>query len=262
LNDKKWSGMSVDLQQVLNLFEPISLEQADKARLMNRVDSKFVISVSQLEVILEEIREDYQVLSVDGIRQMPYRTRYLDTPDFSMFKAHVNGKLNRYKVRFREYPLTGMLFLESKFKMNRNRTIKKRISRRDRIPEQNEVEDQFVAEQTPYHREDLETKLYNRFNRISLIHKTVNERITMDTDICFSLDREHWKGLGPLAVIELKQEHFSRHAGFAHTLRQHGIRPVGFSKYCIGVSMLYPDQKTNQMKRKFLYLNKLTKQPS
>jgi len=251
--------MSVDLQQLLNHFEPISLNDADKARLMNRVDSKFVVSVDKLEEILSEIWSDYQVLSIDGVRNLPYRTKYLDTPDFAMFKAHVNGKLNRYKVRFREYPLTGMRFLESKFKLNRGRTIKKRISRQERIPEENEVEDQFVSEQTPYNREDLETKLYNKFNRISLIHKRVNERITIDTDIHFSLDKEEWKALGDVSVIELKQEQFSRHAGFTRILRKHGIRPVGFSKYCIGVSMLYPDTKINRMKQKILLLNKLTK---
>jgi hypothetical protein len=251
--------MSVDLEELLNHFEPIGLAEADKARLMNRVDSKFVVSVDKLEEILEEIRADYQVLTIDGVKNMPYRTRYLDTPDFAMFNAHVNGKLNRYKVRFREYPLTGMRFLESKFKMNRSRTIKKRISRRQRIPEENEVEDQFVAEQTPYNREDLETKLYNKFNRISLVHKTVNERITIDTDIHFSRDRSEWRALGDVSVIELKQEQFSRHAGFTRILRKHGIRPVSFSKYCMGVAMLYPDRKINRMKGKFLLLNKLTK---
>jgi len=254
--------MSVDLQSLLNHFEPISLDAADKARLMNRVDSKFVVSVDKLEGILEETWSDYQVLSIEGERNLPYRTRYLDTPDFAMFNAHVNGKLNRYKIRFREYPLTGMRFLESKFKMNRNRTIKKRISRQERIPEGNEVEEQFVMQQTPYNREDLETKLYNRFKRVSLVHRTVNERITIDTDIFFSTDKENWQALGDLAVIELKQEQFSRHVGFTRILRRHGIRPIGFSKYCIGVSMLYPDRKINRMKQKIRLLNKLTRHSS
>lgn len=251
--------MSVDLQQLLNHFEPITLEYADRARLMNRVDSKFVAPVDKLEEIFKEIFDDYQVLCIGDIRNLPYRTRYLDTPVFDMYNAHINGKLNRYKVRFREYPLTGMQFLESKFKMNRNRTIKKRISRQERVQEENEVEEQFVAEQTPYSREELETKLYNRFNRISLVHKAVNERITIDTDILFSIDQENWKGLENVAVIELKQEQFNQQGGFTHILRKHGIRPIGFSKYCMGVSMLYPDRKINQLKQKFLMLKKLTK---
>ena len=43
-----------------------------------------------------------------------------------MFHNHHNGKLNRYKIRFRDYINTKNSFLEVKFKTNKGETIKSR----------------------------------------------------------------------------------------------------------------------------------------
>ena len=40
---------------------------------------------------------------------------------------HQNKKLNRYKIRQREYLISDISFFEIKFKSNKGRTIKKRI---------------------------------------------------------------------------------------------------------------------------------------
>ena len=54
----------------------------DKVALMNRVDTKFVVSFNDLPLILDELRADYKMLEIDGLRIHPYKTSYFDTEGF------------------------------------------------------------------------------------------------------------------------------------------------------------------------------------
>ena len=56
-----------------------------------------------------------------------YRSLYYDTVDRQFFLDHHNERVNRYKVRFREYVNSGLSFLEVKCKNNKKKTIKNRI---------------------------------------------------------------------------------------------------------------------------------------
>lgn len=99
------------LSQVLSRFEPISLEQMDNVRLMDRTDTKFVFRIEQLPFFLEQVSNDYRVLEVTSARISRYETLYFDTEDFQLYLKHQNGKLNRYKIRFRKYVESGLNFL-------------------------------------------------------------------------------------------------------------------------------------------------------
>ena len=52
--------------------------------------------------ILKNISSEYFCLEIDG-KGLLLQTEYLDTIDNLLFKNHQNGKLNRYKIRFRDY---------------------------------------------------------------------------------------------------------------------------------------------------------------
>jgi hypothetical protein len=60
-----------------------------------------------------------------------------------------------------------------------------------------------------------------------------------------------------VAVAELKMEADRRDSPFLAQMRNQRIRPQGFSKYCIGVSLLYGQVKKNSLKPKLLRLEKL-----
>ena len=166
-------------------FDTIGLSEMDKVSLMNRKDTKYWFHKNILAELFEAIKDNYYVLEIDGERQMPYKTEYFDTPLNQMYVAHHNGKLNRCKVRKRSYLLNGISFLEIKFKNNKNRTIKKRMS----VPvNQNEFspqEDAFIQKYTPYSSDMLHTSLTNKFKRITLVNKNFNERCTIDTGLFF-----------------------------------------------------------------------------
>ena len=86
------------INNILSSFEPISLNQMDEVKLMNRTDTKFVFEYSLLEKVIEEIKAHYYVLDIDGVRLNAYRSLYFDTKDFKFYFEHHNGKKNRNKV--------------------------------------------------------------------------------------------------------------------------------------------------------------------
>ena len=81
----------------------------DEVKLMNRTDTKFVFEYSLLQKVLNEIKDHYYVLNIDGVRLNAYRSLYFDTDDFKFYFDHHNGK-NRIKVRYREYMDSGLCF--------------------------------------------------------------------------------------------------------------------------------------------------------
>ena len=87
----------------LSSFDKISLDEMNGVSLMKRVDTKFILSESQLLKVFSKIQKDYKVLEIDNERLMQYSTLYFDTQNKKCFKEHHNGKLNRYKIRMRKY---------------------------------------------------------------------------------------------------------------------------------------------------------------
>ncbi len=92
------------IQEILNQYEPITLEDMKEIRLMNRIDTKFVTTVPVLRQLLELAREDYFVQETGGLRISPYYTLYFDTEDCKMYQVHEAGHLVRQKLRIRSYP--------------------------------------------------------------------------------------------------------------------------------------------------------------
>ena len=115
------------MQDLLNLYAPISLEDMREIRLMNRIDTKFVTTVPVLLQLLEMAKDDYWAQEIDGERNLAYQTTYFDTLDYNMYYVHQSGHTNRQKLRFRTYVSSNLQFMEVKTKNNHGRTKKKRM---------------------------------------------------------------------------------------------------------------------------------------
>ena len=113
--------------ELLNKFNPITLEQMSGVKLMNRTDTKFVTTLDRLRLLLEMAQSDYYIQEIDGERNMEYDTTYFDTQAFDMYRQHQYGHANRQKIRFRTYVSSHLQFMEVKTKNNHGRTKKKRI---------------------------------------------------------------------------------------------------------------------------------------
>jgi len=236
-------------------FDTIELSEMDKVSLMNRKDTKYWFHKELLSELFVAIKDSYYVLAIDGETQMPYKTEYFDTPLNQMYVAHHNGNLNRCKVRKRSYLLNGKSFLEIKFKNNKSRTIKKRMSIPINLSELGDREDSFIRQFTPYSADMLYPSLANNFKRITLVNKNFNERCTIDTGLFFE-NTSTQKKLSDLVIVEIKSDGLANHSPLAIYLREHHIKASGFSKYCMGRGLLEKDLKKNAFKPKLRILEK------
>lgn len=242
--------------QLLHGFEPIGLAELDRVALQDRSDTKFVLHVSGLQHILAALSERARILEIDGQRLHKYRTLYFDTADFALYRSHHSGSRNRFKVRSRWYASTDRAFLETKLKTNTDRTIKHRMPTREIVTRLNAENSAFVHAHLPAETQQLAATLWNEFRRITLVSKQQHERLTIDLGLQYSNDGR-MLGLPPLAIVELKQAVRSHDSDFLRVLRKHNVRSTPFSKYCIGVSLLYPDIKHNNFKELHRLLGRL-----
>ena len=186
---------------------------------------------------------------------MAYRTNYFDTAGFKMYNEHQNGKLNRFKIREREYTDSDVNFLEVKFKNNKGRTLKSRTLRSESQNQFTKDEFIFLQSHSPFIPEELEFKLCNDYKRITLTNQI--ERVTIDFDMNFISNRGETISIPSLAIVEVKQKKRSMDSPAISILKKHHIRSIGFSKYCIGSMMLYNNLKSNSFKSKIQLINKL-----
>lgn len=240
------------------LYKTIKLDEIEKAQLMNRVDRKYWFNQKVLQDILLELHDDYYILSVEGQQKTPYQTVYYDTDENEMYTAHHNGKLNRFKIRKRTYKATNASFLEIKFKTNKGRTIKTRIpSNNNKMFTRKDVE--FLNNLTPYDGKELKVALVNNFYRVTLVNKNLKERCTIDTNLRFWNNKQTCS-LKNLVIVEIKTELNGDDSPFEEALKKRGIYPAGFSKYCIGRSMIDYDIKKNAFKKKLRRIEKVIRE--
>lgn len=237
---------------------------------MNRVDTKFITDVSQISRLLEACGRQYFLQKIDERYNMPYFTRYYDTPDTDMFYQHQRGKKRRQKIRTRVYEGAHELeFLEIKSKNNKGRTSKKRVIMEPgtRLVVDNTHEKEFsvvegyktfVSEYSDYRLENLLPQIENHFFRLTLVNIDLTERITIDTGIEFHNIQNHtYINLGKLGIIEWKRDGVNNKSGLGNILRELRIHESGFSKYCMGMAMTDLNLRTNRLKSRIRRVNKL-----
>ncbi len=244
------------MNELLPGFDPITLEQMKGIKLMNRTDTKFITTIDRLEELLLKAQSQYWAQDIDGDRNMPYFTRYFDTPECGMYVSHQNGKKTRQKVRVRSYVSSGLAFIEVKNKNNHGRTKKKRIAIAHKDVGQDEYND-FLSQHLSYNPEILLGQIENQFNRITLVNKQKTERLTIDTGLRFhNLVTDNKMDLDRLVIIELKRDG-NVYSPIRDIMRDLHIHPQGFSKYCMGMALTNESLKRNRFKERLLLLEKM-----
>lgn len=237
------------------LLESIQLKEMDRVKLMNRTDTKYWFHYQCLQQILHEIQNDYFVLEINNESKLPYTTSYYDTLNNNMFTEHHNGKLNRYKVRRRSYVSSGISFLEVKFKSNKGRTIKKRISSEFGNSAFTDQEIEFLSRYIPFNPDELHFTLINNFSRLTLVNKNFKERCTIDMNLRFEM-ADKSIALEDLVIVEIKSDGKIENSPLALALYEQRIKPSGFSKYCVGRTLTDVALKRNAFKGKIKRIEK------
>ena len=245
-----------NLAGLLTHFSPISLAEMDDVALLNRTDTKYVLTLPQLCEVLTALPQHYRILEINHIRLNHYQTLYFDTPTFDLYLAHHAGRRDRVKVRSRQYVDTHRSFLEIKHKTNKDHTIKHRLPTTGFVTHLTAETDEFLHAEMPTTTLNLEPKLGNNFSRLTLVSLHRPERLTLDVQLQFISGREA-VSLPEIVIAEVKQVGRNPDSDFIQQMRAMKIQPMGFSKYCMGISLLYPQVKHNNFKPKLRWLSKL-----
>lgn len=234
--------------ECLMKFKRHGLMDLKDAALMNRVDTKYLISRDKLVPLLEGLLPFYSALEINGKRIFTYENTYFDTPELDFYRQHHQGKLNRFKVRHRDYVDSKKGYLEVKFKNNKGRTIKSRIqSALASVDGDSEMA--FLNSQLKDQFSNLKVSQWGCYQRIALANEAAGERLTLDLNLMFSnVDNNKQVEFPNFFIAELKQSKHDFKSPFAQEMARLGIRPKKFSKYCIGTSLLNPALKSNRFK--------------
>jgi hypothetical protein len=227
---------------------------------MNRTDTKFVTNKETLARLLEMAQGKYYAQFHFGAKIASYMTTYWDTDGHLFYLEHHNGRAPRQKVRVRTYMDSDDTFLEVKTKNNHGRTKKKRVA----VPSQEITgengNEEFLQEKVHLGLADIHPTVRNQFHRITLVNYGKTERLTIDYDVHFhNFETDKDANVGPLVIIELKRDG-NVYSPVLDILRQLRIKPLGFSKYCIGSVLTNKGLKQNRFKLRLVKLSKLAGQ--
>jgi len=227
----------------------------DDVKLMSRTDTKFAFKANKMPLLLQKLLPFYRVLAIDGKLIHDYKSLYYDTDDRKFYLDHHNGRVNRNKIRFREYVGSKLTFLEIKLKNNKGKTIKKRM-KVDAISSELSDKQQNYIEKIIGEPMAISAKQRINFSRITFVHKTQKERLTMDVNLTFENDNDNGD-MKHIVIAEVKQERMSRSSDFMRIAKEMHILPIRISKYCLTTLALNPELKKNRFKEKVLFINKL-----
>ncbi len=247
----------LEINKILGSFIPIALHEMDEVMLMDRVETKYVFSSKRLPALLDLLALKYKILEINTVRSFPYHTTYLDTTDLQFYMQQVTGKLNRHKIRYRRYESTGKSFLEIKKKTNKNRTIKWRIENSLTTDSPDVRASIFIKEYMPDLCSDLKPVLVNGFTRLTLVGIECKERITLDYNLTFTTPDGKNSNLPFLAIAEIKTERHCNSSKVGIIMKDFGIQPNRFSKYCIGSAITSETLRQNTLKQNLLLINKI-----
>ena len=244
-----------NVPQIITDFSSISLDEMDDVKLMSRNDTKFAFKANKMPLLLKKLLPFYRVLSIDDKLIHDYKSLYFDTNNRKFYLDHHNGRVNRNKIRFREYVGSKLTFLEIKLKNNKGKTIKRRM-KVESINTNLSKKQQKYIEKIIGEPMKVNAKQWINFSRITFVHKIQKERLTMDVNLTFENNND--KGdMKHIVIAEVKQERMSRSSDFMRIAKEMHILPIRISKYCLTTLALNPLLKKNRFKEKVLFINKL-----
>lgn len=238
----------------------ITLDEMRSVKLMNRIDTKFVISETEVvELLNRAATAGYRVQITGDVRAARYDTLYYDTPQRDMYIVHHNQQLTRQKIRTRTYLDSNLSFFEIKMKSNRGRTRKRRVEigasefydfQRDSSAMA------LLGDYSRYGAEELSPALATRFTRITLVNAELSERLTIDLLLSYNDMRSGRNAtVERMAIVELKQDGRST-SQMRQILQQMRVAPLKVSKYCLGTALTVEGIKANRFKLKLRDIEK------
>jgi hypothetical protein len=262
----------VVLDVPLTGLDPIDLaELTERASLLTRIDRKYVLPRSALNVLMADLDPGVRVLDINGVRSSAYESVYFDTPKLTSFMMAAHPRRRRFKIRTRTYVDSAQSYLEVKTRGGRGVTVKDRLpyaldDRATLTSEGRRYTDTVLddADITGAEGQELMPTLTTRYLRTTLFVPESSSRATIDTGLSWAtvphrapagrgaLNPSSLLSAGPpmrldrpqLAIVETKSG--SRASAVDRILWAHGHRPATMSKYGTGMAALRGDLPDNK----------------
>ncbi|WP_089100222.1 VTC domain-containing protein [Streptomyces hyaluromycini] len=228
------------------------------AALQHRVDRKYLVPRDRARRLVARLADSHHVLDLgEGRRTTNYLSTYFDTPELGAWRAHVQQRRRRWKVRTRLYAEDGLCRVEVKTKDGRGATVKHAL----RVPtaEYGElsgpaaefVESVLAQAGVPVTVKELsaavEVRVEVRYVRAALADLRHGSRVTLDSTLSCRRDGRT-AALDPGHVL-IETKGGARPALADRLLLGMGVRPVSLSKYVIGQSLLTPGLPDHDVRR-------------
>ncbi len=234
------------IDEVASQFEPATAELLAARSLERRRDWKFVMSEAVLAEVMAMMTPSHHLLLAAGEPLAQYETHYVDTENLHCYREHRRGRSRRYKVRVRSYLDREVTMLEVKARDARRMTEKHTLERDfGDLTISDEAAREFIARHSGLPVAALRPSLSNSFRRITLLGVERPERITLDVQMKFHVGDSE-RSLPGVVVAEVKSAHSRTRTDVLHLFRGARLRPLGFSKYCLGTALLNKGLRANR----------------
>lgn len=229
---------------LLETFDTATAELVVQRGLGHRCDTKFLLPAPDALSVLAMLTRDYVVIPAAGARIASYQTLYFDTPSLASYHAHRRGRRVRHKMRIRHYLDRRLSTLE--VKTRRTEYLSTKSSQpHPFLNDTLSADDQaFVATRSSFGG-TLLPQVYTHFRRITLVHRSLNERVTFDLDLLIERKGSSF-GFSEGVIAEVKQWPFIRNTLAMHALHHRGPGPLSLSKYCAAMALTLPNEPRNR----------------
>jgi VTC domain-containing protein len=238
-------------QELVDGFDPVSLDELDeRAALLRRVDNKYAVERERFAKLLERLRDDHQVLEIDGRRVFAYCSTYFDTPELRCFVDHIEDRQPRFKARTRLYQDTDRCVFEVKLKREDGETDKRQadyaVDDAERFTENaHECLVEALGDIGLEAPNQMDPTLMTRFRRVTLAAREGSERLTCDIAVRLSNpDGDAAEMRDGVILVETKSERGESPAD--RVLAELGLEPISLSKYRVGMSLVGGGERTPQ----------------
>ncbi|MGW3124069.1 polyphosphate polymerase domain-containing protein [Streptomyces sp. NPDC001107] len=248
------SASSLTTALGLSALRGATLAEVDAAAaLQHRTDRKYLLPLDEAGTFVRLLADSHHVLDLDGRRTTSYLSTYFDTRQLAAWRAHVQGRRHRWKVRTRLYAEDGLCRVEVKTKDGRGATVKQALKVAATaygelgVQAAEFVDDVLDASGIPVTAGELSPAAEIRYVRAALADLDRGTRVTLDSHLtchhgerAAALDSAH-------VLVETKGG--LQLASADRLLLRLGARPVSLSKYVIGRSLLTPGLPDNDVRR-------------
>jgi len=172
LTTKTKTNMDHDFWNNVSDFGTINLTELNAtASFLKRINKKYLITETQLATVLKDLKWEFNVLEIAGKRIFSYDNVYMDTSDYLFYNQHENKENARTKIRTRLYADSDLTFFEIKQKED---GVQKKFRYQFPLEEHG-----TMTKEAP----TISPSIKTTYNRLTLVSKTGEERLTIDFNI-------------------------------------------------------------------------------